>query len=158
MILKCPACHQALSSGKDHFLCKNGHGVFLTLENFRHATSIHFSQWIYAHWLRWTKPRENHCPACGDLMVSLHNNSNSRFDFEACPSCFGLWMSAQREQELLDLFRKGEDDDVDIALQDPILTLGKIIYEHEKIIMRYEAITKIGKMLSRKYRWGRFFW
>jgi len=153
MDLNCPVCKEVLSSGKDHYLCPKGHGIFLTLQNFRQATSFHFVNWVYAHWLHLVSPRKNHCPACLDLMISLHNEADRRFDFEFCPSCFGLWMSSEKETELLTIFRTHED--IENLIPNPTEVFGKIIYEHENILMKYEALTQLGKSLSwrpRRYR------
>lgn len=148
--MHCPVCNETLIAGDEHFICPRHHGVFLTLQNFREATNSRFVNWVYAHWLRWISARKTHCPSCHDLMMSLHNEKKRRFDFEFCPSCFGLWMSSENEEELLRIFRAREK--VANLEPDALAILGKTILEHDKVMTKYEALTKVGTFLKRRAR------
>lgn len=154
MVLTCPVCSETLQEKNEHFICPRGHGLFLTLKSFRKTSSSWFVSWLYAHWLRRTSARKNHCPACKDLMMSLHNNVNDTLSFEFCPSCFGSWLSSATEQELIALYEFQEKEQNKI--ENPMEVLGRILIEHDKTLMKYEALTRFGNFLTKKAR-RRFF-
>ncbi|HEX7675840.1 MAG TPA: zf-TFIIB domain-containing protein [Bdellovibrio sp.] len=147
MNLKCPSCHSVLIEDHGHHICPKNHGVFLTLQEFRHETSPKFVSFIYASWLKLKAPRTEHCPQCETRMLELHTIIPKEIKFSSCPECFGMWLIFQDEKDLLALFHGQEDSNISKSE-----ILGNFVMEHDRVIRKYQALTALGKALSWKVR------